>query len=340
MILDANVIDSYMESVTNNQDGFDKLVPTDFSGYGSVAEAALQIQQESDIIWQKFNQNIARVEATYLRENGTPMVYTEANIGELVKAGASMVQRGFENIFGLLQKGMDAIKKWIAAKTDFVAHNKDILAKGQSWPDSKDFKGYDYKAAMDKADSISIGEDVFGGAGTEGFSKALAEVANKIGGKDGKVTTKQIKDYALGESITINGSWMASSDVLAEMKSARNTMQMYNEEKKSNKTYYGKIIKGLKGDIKSAENKDQEKAIHKKIADYRTLISFLTTICTAKIQLSHEYIRQIDRVAHAYVSNASNADKTNQKALNKDRKAGNYSESATDSVFGFESIFA
>lgn len=347
MILDTNMLDNYMESVIPAaDDGIPPLTARDFSECSSVMEASMQAQQEQADAWQAFNQRIARVEATYLRENGVAMVYTEANIKELISGGVALLQRGWANFMGVLQKGMDTVKSWIGGNAKFVNANKAQLNSGCGFPANKKFEGYDYKNALSKANTTDTPADLVSTAETDGFDSKYASFVNSIGGSDGKLNIAKFKAYLIGDKkITIDGSYLSSKSCIEQMQRASDLVTVFKNAKQKAEKDYKASISALK---QAQKGENAEQSIHKHIANYNKLITLNTNMLTAKLQVCSNYITQIDKIARIYVSADSKMAGANKKGASNDPKllgdgsskaAGG--EAQTEStVFGFESIFA
>ena len=87
MILDTNILNNYMESFTGVDCDIPALAVRDFSECTSIMEASMLAQQEQAENWQLFNQKIARVEASYLRENGVAMYIPRRILRSLSRVG-------------------------------------------------------------------------------------------------------------------------------------------------------------------------------------------------------------------------------------------------------------
>lgn len=303
MILDTNVIDNYLESVTDPQgadDGIPALTVRDFSECASIMEASMQAQQEQAEAWQAFNQRIAHVEATYLRENGVSMVYTEANIKELINGGTALLARGWAAFMGILQKGMDTVKSWITGNAKFVNEHKAQLNSGCGFPASKTFEGYDYKNALSKANNTDTPVDLVNSANTDGFASKYAGFVNGIGGSDGKLNIAKFKAYLIGgKKITISGNYLSSKQCIEQMQRASDLMGVFKTAKQKAEKDYKASIAQLKS---ASKGENAEKGIHQHITNLNRLIALNTNMLTAKLQICSEYISQIDKIARIYVS--------------------------------------
>lgn len=341
MILDTNILNNYMESFTGVDCDIPALAVRDFSECTSIMEASMLAQQEQAENWQSFNQKIARVEASYLRENGVAMVYTEANIKELIQGGIALLQRGWSAFMGILQKAMSAVKDWITGNAKFVKENKAQLSSGCGFPANKTFDGYDYKNALSKANTAETPASLVAAAKTDNFAAEYTKFVNSIGGSEGKWNIGKFKAYLTGgKKTTISGSYLSSKECVDQMQRASDLIAIFKNSKQKAEKDYKESIASLKS---ASKDENAEQGIHKYITNFNKLIALNTNMLTAKMAICSDYISQIDRIARIYVA-ADGGSKAKSGAANEPKLLGDGSqagEAKTEStVFNFDTIFA